>query len=219
MINPETLAFLSDLKMNNNKEWFDANRDRYQAVRNGFVDFLEGVIERIGKFDPGISGLDPRKCMFRINRDIRFSKNKAPYKTNFGASITEGGRASVFSGYYIHIEPGSIFAGGGLYHPDSASLAKVRNHIHHEPDGLLSILKGKAFSNIYGGLQGDSLKTAPRDFDKDHPHIDLIRRKDFYVMREYGDAAAIAPDFAEKISGDFQVLYPLVRYFNKGLEG
>ena len=119
MFQPSTLKFLRDLKKNNNKPWFDAHRNQYEDARNDFENFIGAVLEKLGKKDDTIRDLKPKQCMFRINRDIRFSKDKSPYKTNFGASIDRGGKKSIFAGYYLHLEPGKSFVGGGLWMPMS----------------------------------------------------------------------------------------------------
>ncbi|HLO80078.1 MAG TPA: DUF2461 domain-containing protein, partial [Chitinophagaceae bacterium] len=125
------LSFLKKLKKNNNKPWFDANRHLYVEAKVEFEDFVSSLITSYGKHDPAIAHLLPKDCIFRINRDVRFSKDKSPYKNNFGASITSGGKKSPFAGYYVHIEPGAGFVGGGLWQPMPDMLAKVRQEIDY----------------------------------------------------------------------------------------
>src|ERR1051325_10599551 len=129
MLQTTTLKFLKDLKKNNTKEWFDANRKAYESAKKDFEGLVESVIEQFCKKDEEIGSLKPKDCMFRINRDIRFSKDKSPYKTNFGAFINKGGKKSIYAGYYFHCEPGENFVGGGLWMPMPDALKKVRQEI------------------------------------------------------------------------------------------
>ena len=130
MLAPATLQFLKALDKNNNKAWFDAHRKQYDAAKLNFAELTQQVITQFGKKEPSIALLQPKECVFRINRDVRFSKNKAPYKNNMGASIKAGGKKSLLAGYYIHLEPGGkSFVGGGLYMPDAAIVGKVRQEI------------------------------------------------------------------------------------------
>jgi uncharacterized protein (TIGR02453 family) len=131
MLEPQTLKFLADLGRNNNKPWFDEHRAQYEAARIDFQNFITLLIADLQRTDPGIGGLTARDCLFRINRDVRFSNDKSPYKPNMGASIKSGGRKSPFAGYYFHLEPGKSFVGGGLWMPDAEALKKVRQEIYY----------------------------------------------------------------------------------------
>src|SRR5689334_15297678 len=152
MLEPQTLKFLKGLTKNNNKPWFDAHRAQYEAGRIDFSNFIQLLIDALQKTDTTITGLTARDCMFRINRDIRFSKDKTPYKTNFGASIKRGGRESIYAGYYFHCAPGASFAGGGLWMPEAADLKKLRQEIDYNWDEFQSIIKEKKFRKIFGDL-------------------------------------------------------------------
>lgn len=218
MIQAETFNFLRDLKENNHKEWFDANRPRYEAAKANFIQLVDFLIDGIHRFDPGVFGLEPKQCLFRINRDIRFSKNKAPYKHNLSAHIAAGGRKSPFAGYYIHLEPEQCFLGGGKYRPPSQELKAIRHHIDLNAPELRAILADKTFQETFGELQGDSLKTAPKGYPKDHPDIDLIKRKDFFVSYTFGEAEVLAEDFPEKVVDLFEVMHPMNRFFNEALK-
>ena len=131
MLQPATLTFLKGLKKNNNKPWFDANRKKYEASKADFISFVDNTISAITKFDPAVSSLKAKDCIFRINRDIRFSKDKSPYKSNMGAYINPGGKKINTPGYYFHCEPGQSFAAGGLYIPEPGVLAKIRQEIDY----------------------------------------------------------------------------------------
>ncbi|RMG29242.1 MAG: DUF2461 domain-containing protein [Bacteroidetes bacterium] len=217
MIAPSTLTFLSELKANNHKEWFAANRSRYEAARNNFLDFVDHLIDGIAEYDGGVAGLEPKKCMFRINRDIRFSKNKAPYKTNFGAHIAPGGRKSPYAGYYLHLEPGQCFLAGGKYHPQPEELRAIRTHIEGHAPRLRAILAEPEFQAVYGEMKGDSLKTAPKGYPKDHPDLDLIRRKDFFVVHECGEEVMLSEEFADYVVSVFKVVQPLNAFLNEAV--
>src|SRR5690349_1421137 len=152
MLEPQTLKFLSQLRKNNNKPWFDAHRAQYEAARIDFSNFIQLVIDALQISDTTITGLTARDCLFRINRDIRFSKDKTPYKANFGASIKRGGRKSPFAGYYFHLEPGQSFIGGGLWMPDAPVLKGMRQEIDYNWDEFQSLLREKNFKKTYGDL-------------------------------------------------------------------
>ena len=141
MIEPQTLRFLRQLAKNNNKPWFDKHRAQYEAARIDFSNFIQLVIDHLQKSDPSIAGQTAKEAMFRINRDIRFSKDKSPYKAHFGASIKRGGKKSLYAGYYFHLEPGKSFAGGGLWHPEVGQLKNVRQEIDYNWNEFSNILK------------------------------------------------------------------------------
>jgi uncharacterized protein (TIGR02453 family) len=218
MLQPDTLLFLRELKAHNTKEWFDENRDRYQTAKANVLTLIDRLIEEIAGFDPDIRGLEAKQCLFRINRDIRFSKNKAPYKTNFGASIAKGGRRSPFAGYYLHLQPGEIFIGGGIYMPPSPTLKAIRAHIDHNAPDLRKMLADPDFQKVYGEIQGESLKTAPKGYEQDHPAIDLLRLKSFVVTRNYSDDAALSEVFYLQVVEDFEVMKPMLDFLNEAVE-
>lgn len=131
MLQPATLNFLKSLKKNNSKEWFDKNRKAYETAKGDFAGFVQEVINQFSKKEPAVSGMLAKNCMFRINRDVRFSKDKSPYKTNMGAYINPGGKKSILGGYYFHCEPGQAFMGGGLWMPMPPELSKIRQEIDY----------------------------------------------------------------------------------------
>ncbi|HVE60219.1 MAG TPA: DUF2461 domain-containing protein, partial [Chitinophagaceae bacterium] len=182
MLEAATLRFLSQLKKNNNRDWFEKHRPDYEAARLDFQNFIYLLIKDLGKTDPSIAGLNAKDCLFRINRDIRFSKNKLPYKTNMGASIKRGGKKSPFCGYYFHCEPGASFIGGGLWMPEAESLKKLRQEIDYNFEEFRNIINDKKFKSAYGDLyKGEdvSLATAPKGYEKDHPAISYLKLKCF----------------------------------------
>ncbi|HVT85462.1 MAG TPA: DUF2461 domain-containing protein, partial [Chitinophagaceae bacterium] len=152
MLRPSTLKFLKDLKKNNNKPWFDVHRKEYESAKEDFSAFVQAVIDKHGKKDKTISQLKAKDCMFRINRDVRFSKDKSPYKTNMGAYINRGGKKSIFGGYYFHCEPGESFMGGGLWMPMPPELNKVRQEIDYNLQKFIKIIGSKKIKSIYKDL-------------------------------------------------------------------
>src|SRR5580704_12619768 len=152
MLQTGTIKFLKDLKKNNNKSWFDAHRTQYEEAKKDFEIFIQTVIDTHNKKDPTLKELKAKQCMFRINRDVRFSKDKSPYKSNFGASINRGGKKSLFAGYYFHCEPGESFAGGGLWGPMPPELKKVRQEIDYNFAEFKKILSNKKFKSTCGDL-------------------------------------------------------------------
>ena len=192
-LNSNTIQFLSDLKYNNNREWFTDNKNRYEEARSDFENFIDALIDRIAEFDPSIRHHTASDCVFRIYRDVRFSKDKSPYKTNMGAHITAAAKRSEIhsrAGYYIHIEPeGHSMLAGGAYLPDAKWLKRIRERIDREADVLKGILSGADFKKYFGGIDGEKLKTAPKDFPKDHPEIELLKHKSFLATHKMDDKA------------------------------
>ncbi len=221
MLEPQTLRFLSALKKNNNKQWFDAHRDKYEAAKIDFSNFIQLVIDDFQRTDPTLEGLTSKNCMFRINRDIRFSKNKSPYKTNFGAAITKGGRKSPFAGYYFHCEPGQSFVGGGLWMPDPGALTKVRQEIDYNWNDFHSIIKRPEFKKIYKDIYSGSdlkLSTPPKGYDKHNPAIEYLKLKCFIAERTLSDDELIKGSLHKKTIDAFAALKPLIDFINTAIE-
>jgi len=214
MLQRETLTFLTELKNNNNREWFDKNRSSYEKARDDFRGLVEDLIEEIIDFDPGLVGIEAKKAVFRLFRDVRFSKNKEPYKTNFGASMSRDGRKSPFAGYYLHIMPGNNFIGGGNYRPDAPELKKIRAYIEANAAELHAITSNKRFKELFGDLRGDSLKSAPKGYPKDHPEIELLRMKGFFALHELTDEELLQEGFVTKAAETVKVIHPLIEFLN-----
>ena len=208
-----TFDFLKALAKNNTREWVQENKKNYTKATDEFAAFIEQIIQEIAAFDDSVQGLQPKECIFRLNRDVRFSKDKSPYKLHFGAAIMEGGRKSPNPTYYLHIEPGKSFLAGGIYMPEAESLKKIRQEIDYNPSELKDIVSTDSFVNTFGKMTGEQLKTAPKGYPKDHPNIELLRFKSFLASRELKDAQVLDPGFSSKVIEDFKVLYPFNRYF------
>jgi len=214
----EVLHFLSELKENNNKEWFDLNRNRYEASRKKVLFLTEMIIHEISKFDTEIGHPDPKNCVFRIFRDVRFATDKTPYKTNMGSYIAPGGRKSISAGYYIHIEPGGSFVGGGSYCPPPDALKAIRTEIFDHPEDFNHLISKNSFRKAYPEMYDDKLKTAPKGFPKDFPEIDLLKYKSFAFTSKLDDAAVTSDLYVEKIIDSLKELYPVNRFLNAALE-
>jgi uncharacterized protein (TIGR02453 family) len=194
------LTFLKAIAKNNNREWFEKNKPKYITVKTHFEDFLEAFHKELLKFDESLAGLNPRKLGFRIYRDVRFSKDKRPYKVNMGAGFSEHGKMEQEPGYYIHIEPGKSFIAGGFYMPDSEKLSKIRQEIDYNSSDFLKILNERKFKNNFSGLDDfDKLKTAPKGYPKDHPYIDLLKHKSYIVSHYFTDKEVLDKKFVKTV--------------------
>lgn len=208
------LSFLRSLARNNNREWFEKNKNKYLTARSVFEEFVTRLCKDLPAIDPMLAGVDPKKSIFRIYRDVRFSKDKRPYKTNFAAGFSSVGKGLGLPGYYLHIEPGdkSIVA-GGLYMPEAEKLAKVRQEIDYNGEALHKILADKKFRKWFHGLwDGDQLKTVPRGYPKDHPDAGFLKMKRFITEHAFTDDEVKSPRFYKSVVSAFGVLRPLNQY-------
>lgn len=205
------LKFLKSLARNNNREWFERNKPKYLESKIYFEEFVTVLLKEMVEFDRSLATLDPKKLIFRIYRDVRFSKDKRPYKTNFGASISASGKGVGRPGYYLQIEPGNkSFIAGGLYMPEPEKLAKVRQEIDYSGDRLEAIMKDKKFKKYYPKFwDEDMLKTAPKGYPKDHPRIDWLKLKSFIVVHDLTDTQVTDKKFLKTTLDAFRALKPL----------
>lgn len=219
MITNTTLSFLRDLKKHNTRDWFDANRKRYQAAREEFLALVDEVIGGISSLDPRVLEFQPEDCVFRINRDTRFSKDKTPYKTHLGAFITDRGRRVTRAGYYVHVEPGECLVAGGLYMPPAPEIKAIRDAIMEDSAPLRKILGKPKFRAAFGKeLPGDRVKTAPRGVPKDHPDIDLLRLKSYEISRDVSERDVLSAGFAKIAGGYFAIMHDYVAWINGALD-
>jgi uncharacterized protein (TIGR02453 family) len=221
MITNTTLAFLRKLKENNERVWFTEHKSEYQQAYGEMLDTVLQLLVAISGFDRDIavSGLDPKSCIMRINRDIRFSKDKSPYKTNFFAFISKGGRKGPYAGYYFHIEPGATFAGGGIYMPEPAVLEGVRREIDAHFGEWQSIISQKEFSSQFpeGILPSGKLVRPPKGYDATNPAVEYLKFKGYYTQRFFADDEVIDPGFVAEVSKTFHTVNPLVQFLNRAL--
>ena len=222
MLQNSTLKFLKDLKKNNHKTWFDENRKVYEAAKADYADLVNEVIKGLGKKDASIASLTAKECIFRINRDVRFSKNKDPYKTNMGMYLSRGGKKSLFSGYYFHLEPGGkSFAAGGLWMPEADVIKKVRQEIDYNWDEFNNIIRHKKFTAMYKTLQreeGMTLSREPKGYEKDNPAIEYIKLKSWVATTAFTDTQLTSNTLAKDIVTAFETLQPLIMFLNRGIE-
>jgi uncharacterized protein (TIGR02453 family) len=214
----QVIQFLQELSENNNREWFQNNKKRYDESREKVLFLTEVVINEIRKFDPEIPLLEPKDCLFRIFRDVRFSNDKRPYKTNFGSFIAKGGRKSMHAGYYFHIEPSGSFVGGGIYMPAAEPLKAIREYIAENGEEFLSIINNKDFKTVYPEMMDDKLKTAPKGFSPDHEFINLLRYKSFAFSSQLNKSQILADNYIEQLVYSFKILQPVNRFLNDALE-
>ncbi len=212
-----TLDFLRDLRGNNNREWFEANRKRYTDARAAFESLISDLIFRFGSIED-LGGATAKDCMFRINRDVRFSKDKSPYNAHMSAAIASGGRKGEGRSYYLQIQPDNeSFIGGGLYMPDSAQLGKIRDDFVDGRRGFRKIINVPKFKEYFGEVQGEALKTTPKGYPKDHPDMDLLRMKQFLATHAMTDSQIALPDLADHILDVCATIKPFVNYFHEVL--
>jgi uncharacterized protein (TIGR02453 family) len=219
MIAKETLRFLSGLALNNDRLWFEANRKSYEDARQNVLAFTAAVIRGISAFDEAISpDLEAKNCVMRIYRDVRFSKNKMPYKNNFGIGISPGGRNANGPGYYIHIEPGRAFLGGGLWMPAPDHLKMIRQEIDYNGSEFKEIVDNPAFVKVYKGLsREDQLKAMPKGYSADHEWRDYLKLKSFTAAGNISDRLLTGRDATVKIVDMFETLHPLISFLRNAI--
>ncbi|WP_234734026.1 DUF2461 domain-containing protein [Tellurirhabdus bombi] len=210
----QTLDFMRDLAQNNNREWFAANRPRYDALKAEFEQFVGQLLRGIETFQP-LPNTEIKDCIFRINRDIRFSKDKAPYKRHLAAAVGPGGRHSGRIDYYLHIQPGNeSFLGAGMWQPTPPQLAKFRQEIDYNVDELKSIIEAPKFKDYYPEISGEKMKTSPKGYSADHPEIELLRRKELFFMHRYTDKEVLKPGFVDEVVQGCLLIKPYCDYLN-----
>lgn len=221
MLRTSTIKFLKDLKKNNNKPWFEKNRKVYEAAKADFADFIQAVIDRHGKNDSTIKEQIAKNCLFRINRDVRFAKDKSPYKSNMGASINRNGKKSLLAGYYFHLEPGRCFAGGGIWMPMPDDLKKVRQEVDYNFADFKKIIGSKKFKAMYGDLSTDAeykLSRVPKGYEADNPAAEYLKLKSFVAMVSLKDSDLTSKDLVKKTVAAFEALQPLIFFINNSIE-
>lgn len=214
---PGTFDFITDLRLNNNREWFEDNRGRYEDAHADFISFIGVWLMEIEKFDDSVTGMDPRRCMFRIYRDTRFHNNKGPFKANLGARILPGGSKALHlrTGYYLNVEPGLCRISGGAFRPEPEWLNAIRDRLARDSRNFRKILGNRLFKTTFGPLQGEAVKTVPRGYPKDHPDIDLLRHKSFLARHPLDDDSLLKPGFLEHIMRVCRTMKPLKDYLDE----
>jgi uncharacterized protein (TIGR02453 family) len=221
MITKEALKFLNDLIANNNTEWMHANKKRYENYKKDYHNFIGSILIEMKKLDKSLEPLEVKNCTFRINRDIRFSKDKSPYKTNMGVWMSQDRTQKNAPGYYIHYEPGNCFVAGGVWCPETNELKKIRKEIEFFYDDLEGIVSNKNFKKEFGQLdrsENNVLKKAPKDFEANHPAIEFLKLKSFTTSVKINESVFTEADFSKKIAAKLILLKPLNDFLKRGLE-
>lgn len=211
------LPFLTDLSKNNTREWFQDNKTRYHLAKDEFEEFISRLLPKLALIDKGLAGLEASQCVFRIYRDVRFSNDKSPYKTNMGAAMTKGGRKSPYATYYFHVEPGNIFAGGGIWMPEAPVLKAMRQEVYYNIAEFKEILNAPSFRKYFDGISGDKLKRPPRDFPSDLPDVDLLMYKSYVTATQLEAVTLDSPEFTEHLLDVYRAMYPFNSFINRAL--
>ena len=215
----DILNFLADLSANNNREWFNANKERYLKVKAEVEAFTAELIDIVAEIEPLASRLTPADCLYRIYRDTRFSADKSPYKTHIGIYINpRGGKKSEYCGYYVHIEPGNCLVGGGGWWPEAPLLREYRREIFDNDEEYREIICNPEFTKYYHPYMQDPLKTAPKGFPKDWEHIDLLKPRSFTVAATLTDRQFTGSKLKSHLRTLFRILKPYNDFFNFTLE-
>jgi uncharacterized protein (TIGR02453 family) len=220
MLQKTTIDFLSGLEKNNNKPWFDAHRKDYENAKDDFEQFVTVLHKEIvATLEPEVAGHKPKDAIFRIFRDVRFSKDKTPYKAHFGAYFSRGGRKSPDAGYYLHIQPGGqSFAAGGMWMPEGPLLKATRQEIDYNFEEFKKILNQPAFKKHFKKLDGEQLKTLPQGYTADNPAIEYLKMKNFTVSTMLADKDVTSKNFTAKVMDLFSLIKPFVDFLNRGMD-
>lgn len=215
MLTKHTSSFLSSIAANNNKPWFDAHKDQYTAAKTEVESFVGDVLKKLSAHDAIFGTIDARKCVMRIYRDVRFSKDKTPYKTNFGAGFTPNGGKMNGAGFYLHIEPGKCFLGGGMWQPEGPALKAIRQEIDYNFDEFRGIVEAPAFRKLFPKVDGDKLAKEPQGYSEDNAAIEYLKLKSFTVSANFTDEEMMAADAADKIAAACIVMRPFIDFLNR----
>lgn len=219
MLQPSTLKFLKLLRLNNNKVWFDEHKTEYMAAKADFESMVQQLIDGLARQDATMQGLTLKDCVFRIYKDVRFSKDKTPYKVNMAASFQAGGKKSTLAGYYFHLEPGgNSFAGGGIWMPAAPQLKKLRQEIDYNFQEFEQLISNKEFIKHFGKIEGDALKTAPQGYQPDNPAIAYLKLKSVIVSHPFTDENSTQPAMVREILKTFAIMQPLIQFINRAMD-
>jgi uncharacterized protein (TIGR02453 family) len=214
----KSVAFLTKLEKNNNKAWFDKNRKEFEAAKAEFEEFITALSAKLAAIEPAIAEQNPKDAIFRIYRDVRFSKDKTPYKSHFSAYFSRAGRKAPDAGFYVHIQPGKSFMAGGLWMPEGPLLKATRQEIDYNFDEFKGILNNAKFKKLFKKLEGETLKTLPQGYTADNPAIDYLKMKSFIVSSPLTDKEVQSGNFVSKLADGFTIMKPLVDFLNRQLD-
>ncbi|PLK43671.1 DUF2461 domain-containing protein [Emticicia sp. TH156] len=216
MPNQHTLQFLKNLEENNNREWFQANRKDYEIAKQEFEHFCQEVLNGLCAFQEDLLNTRVKDCIFRINRDIRFSKDKSPYKNHFSAAFGPGGRNSGRIDFYLQVESGNrSLLGGGMWEPTAAHLASFRQEIDYNPEHLKGIIFNETFKSYYNQVSAQKVKLVPKGYTANHPDIELLKCKTLFYNHQYPDTEVLSPNFAKEVVKGCFILKPYLDYLNE----
>jgi uncharacterized protein (TIGR02453 family) len=220
MIQKNTLDFLKLLRNNNNKPWFDAHKKQYEEARATFIQSVESIIAVLSKIDGDIGNLTAKECLFRINRDVRFSKDKRPYKNNMSAYFNKAGKKGNGAGYYVHAEPGQSFIAAGIWMPAPEDLAKIRQEIDYNFDEWKQITGSRGFKKQFekGIDKSNSLVRPPKGYEEENPAIEFLKLKSFVVTKPFTDASLMSKSFLKELSQSFKEVKPMIDFINRALD-
>lgn len=218
MLVKQILDFLNHLSVNNNKPWFDENRATYETLRNAWNVQVKQLIAALAELDPELGYLEPKDCTFRINRDVRFSADKSPYKTNMGAYIAKGGKKSKFGGYYVHLEPKECFIAAGVWMPEPENLYKIRQEIDYKWDAFKQVIQQPDFKKTFGELSGEKVKNVPKNFYPESEAAEYLKYKSYTVSRKIDLNELKDENLVQNLKNHFGVAAPFVNFLNKALE-
>lgn len=207
-----------ELKKNNNRDWFNANKDKYDEARSRFNTIVGALIPAIAEIDPKIASVQVKDTVFRIYRDVRFSKDKSPYKTAMGAYIAPDGRKSKYAGYYLHAEPGESFLAGGSYCPQAPELKKIRSEIYYNTDEYKNLIGNRKFKELFGEVYGSKLVNGPKGFPKDFPEMDLIKYKDYTLVHRVNDDFFANSDLISNTVSIFKEVKKYNDFLNRAID-
>ncbi|MFP5042976.1 DUF2461 domain-containing protein [Parasediminibacterium sp. JCM 36343] len=222
MLQKTTIQFLKDLKQNNHRDWFEANRKVYEAAKADYLQLVGEVLKGVGENDGTLAILQPKECVFRINRDVRFSKDKSPYKTNMGAGFGKGGKKMILAGYYLHCEPGGSFIAGGMWMPPAPELKKIRQEIDYCFEEFDGIVTSPSFKQQLRALENSKdmvLSRPPKGYEESNPAIQYLKLKSYIASAAIPDAVLTSKELVPTIVAACKAAQPLIYFINKALEG
>lgn len=221
MFQQASLQFLKDLAKHNQKEWFEKNRNKYDSTKKELEVFTGDVIKKVSRFDESVAHLQVKECLFRINRDVRFSKDKSPYKNHMAMYISKGGKKAVNPGYYFHLEPGNSYVAGGLWMPMAPELKKVRQEIDYSWEEFKKIVSHKKFKAAFGDFrrgEEEVLSRPPKGYDESNPAIGYLKLKSWIMSAKVSDAELVSKELSKKVAAYFESMNPMIKFFNQALD-
>ena len=220
MIKKDTLDFLKALEINNNKAWFDAHKNEYNIARQAFIESVDAIIVSLKSFEPDLGNFTAKECIFRINRDVRFSKDKRPYKNNMSAYFNRAGKKGTGAGYYVHVEPGNSFLAAGVWMPEAPNLSKIRQEIDYNFNEWKKIIVNASFKKMFanGMDTTDTLVRPPKGYEDSNPALEFLKLKSFVARRPFSDAALQDKTFNKELSTTFKTVKPMLDFINRSLD-